>query len=129
MTTHRQTLFDTAARGLIEQGEPALDPDTEHTRCMYRTPHNNLKCAVGMLIPDEKYDRSFEYKNLRDVITETGIATLDDAQFLSDMQGAHDQHYTVSFSSWRTEMFEVAKKYDLNTNVFAAYPPTGVDRI
>lgn len=60
-----QEWFDTAARGIISQGKPSMgrDPITENEKCVYRS-SDGCKCAIGWLIPDDKYDPSFEGNGL-----------------------------------------------------------------
>lgn len=52
MTFDRQKAFDTALAGLRAQGRKSFNKESGH--CFYRSP-DGLKCAVGFLIPDEKY--------------------------------------------------------------------------
>ncbi len=53
----RQKAFDTMVLGLNEQ--KAVSVDHLGDLCMYRGT-DGRKCAVGFLIPDEKYDREME---------------------------------------------------------------------
>lgn len=54
-----QQAFETAVRGVITQGKPAMSMINGHPLCRYRG-DNGTKCAVGMLIPDEAYVPSME---------------------------------------------------------------------
>jgi hypothetical protein len=49
-------LLQKGIRGVISQGRPSVNP---HGYCMYRGT-GDVKCAVGMLIPDETYRPSLE---------------------------------------------------------------------
>jgi hypothetical protein len=51
-----QGMFDTVARHLFEQGGPALDGGGS---CVYRG-YDNRRCAIGCLIPDDRYEGSME---------------------------------------------------------------------
>lgn len=51
----KQELFDTVAKHLLTQKQPAY----EDSMCKYRT-KSGLKCAAGCLIPDDKYDSRIE---------------------------------------------------------------------
>ncbi len=50
-----QEIYDKVKAHLIAQGRPAMEDDT----CCYRTA-SGLKCAVGCLIPDDRYQPGFE---------------------------------------------------------------------
>ena len=52
----KQETFDLVVNGLREQGRKSLGPDGD---CAYRS-CDGLKCAVGMIIPDELYDEGME---------------------------------------------------------------------
>lgn len=49
-------IFDKVSAHLLEQNERS---EVQGTGCAYRGP-NGLMCAVGCLIPDERYDESLE---------------------------------------------------------------------
>lgn len=57
----QQEIFDTIVTHLRKQGVRAVDPETG--KCCYRTSDEYgriLKCAVGCLIPDDKYTLNIE---------------------------------------------------------------------
>ena len=60
-----QEVFDIVVNHLFTQGRPAYDGVQG---CMYRT-HDGLRCAVGVLIPDDLYDKALE-KNPSDYIVQ-----------------------------------------------------------
>jgi len=66
----------------------------EHGLCRYRT-ETGAKCAVGCLIPDEKYESSLEKSNIINLHNNKHSTVLDmfnvlDLGFLSDCQNWHD---------------------------------------
>lgn len=73
-----QEIFDTVAVHLLTQNKRATKANCS-TTCQYRT-SEGLKCAVGCLIPDEKYTPEMEpygvytliEKNCLDVKAEGG---------------------------------------------------------
>lgn len=94
MTT-AQEVFDHVVNHFRRQGRPAIHPlwapDSDaYARCVYRTADGN-KCAVGCLIPDEKYDPSFEGQSVYEpkVLAATGLAR-EFLPLLSSLQTAHD---------------------------------------
>ena len=50
-------LIATVRTHLLQQGVKSINPTT--LRCLYRGP-NGTKCAIGCLIPDDKYEERFE---------------------------------------------------------------------
>ena len=58
-----QEVFDIVVNHLFTQGRPAYDGVQG---CMYRAP-DGLRCAVGVLIPDDLYYKSLE-KNQSDCV-------------------------------------------------------------
>lgn len=82
----RQETFDIVVAALIQQGRPSVSSEG----CMYRG-DGDLKCAVGHLIPDDKYTPYFEglsclSENLRIILHDAG----HDLDIVSDLQYAHD---------------------------------------
>ena len=116
-----QEWFDTAARGIISQGKPSMgrDPITENEECVYRSP-DGCKCAIGWLIPDDKYDPSFERSSYT-LASKISFLTekYDDISFLGSLQLAHDNAaYTDNFLEYFIiYMEELAHSYDLSTDV------------
>lgn len=85
-----QEIFNLVVEHLFTQGRPAYDG---HRVCMYRT-HVGLRCAVGVLIPDDLYDPAFETNKADTVIQELFDADLADwrehKDLLLSLQVAHD---------------------------------------
>lgn len=96
-----QILLDKAVSGLSRQGfEKSVnyDPDTTSPQCKYRG-RNGLRCALGHLIPDEKYNPKWERHTPDAVPAGCGITAAcgldaynyDDVQWLLDLQSCHDK--------------------------------------
>jgi hypothetical protein len=98
----KQGMFDTVTRHLFTQGRPALMPEdmdrpdgmsTGMTpgSCMYRGPQET-KCAVGCLIPDEKYKVELENISASDTRILAAVGADDYAllELMSDLQHVHD---------------------------------------
>ena len=86
-----QEVFDLVVEHLFAQGRPAYD---DSQGCMYRT-YDGLRCAVGVLIPDDLYDPAFETSNAVRVIQKLFAADLADwrehKKLLNALQLAHDK--------------------------------------
>jgi len=87
-----QEAFDAAVEHLRKQGKRSQAKYS--TDCLYRGP-GGLKCAVGALIPDEIYRKSFEGVGIRPLIN--GFADLNslfkavNITLLEQLQHIHDQ--------------------------------------
>lgn len=131
---NKQEMFDTAVRGIIEQGGPATTPKGA---CGYRT-ENGRSCAVGLLF---NYEEMSAYKHkggsvgyLVDVDTCRPQPVLrpffkDNLTFLDSLQRAHDDAATGHhfkggdfFRDFRQLMTEVAGLYGLNDDVLKEVP-------
>ena len=117
--SHLQYLYSRVRRHLLTQGKQAraviarFDSDNE---CVYRSP-DGLMCAVGCLIPPDKYDPSFEGSGLgtnvllRTFLKEEGIASTDDElHLLGRLQALHDSY---SVEAWHCRLDELAKDFKL----------------
>ena len=85
-----QEIFNLVVEHLFKQGRPAYDGVQG---CMYRT-HDGLRCAVGVLIPDDLYDKAFESNQSNFVIQKLLDADLADwrehEDLLMRLQSIHD---------------------------------------
>lgn len=92
----KQEIFDEVVKGLASQGfKQSLLPEKDGGGCAYRGDHGR-KCAVGHLIPDEKYSKAFEGDsvaeyNIQEVLKSEGY---EDACFLDQLQHCHDSGHT-----------------------------------
>ena len=124
--TH-QEIFNKVVTHLFTQGRPARD---EEGHCMYRGP-NKTSCAVGCLIPDEKYKLCMEGKSAMSLATlyqdEVGELFLNtSATFLQSLQRAHDRCATNKDDSFdkdhlKSLLIEVASAHSLSTEVLESY--------
>jgi hypothetical protein len=113
--TH-QEIFNTVAAHLLKQGGQATN---KHGRCKYRTPEGS-QCAIGCLIPADKYHRRIEgipvnhsgvLEALQGVIDVQCVETL---QLLDSLQRMHDAGYSWSGPcDIRRALNKVASSYNL----------------
>lgn len=103
-----QEIFDISATHLLTQMKRS---EAEDGRCKYRGP-NGLKCAIGPLIPDEKYKTSFEGDTVtgNHRIVEAAGIPISAFQLASTLQRIHDG-YTPE--EWRKELVTVSESYNL----------------
>lgn len=121
-----QEIFDKVAKHLLTQNKKSVIsfPD-ESVCCVYRNPEG-LRCAIGCLIPDEKYETYFENRpadddailaacGLEDGNEDILIRDLDFiTQLLLALQRVHDRYDP---SRWKEELIEVAKNFGLNYSI------------
>ena len=112
----RQEIFDTIVAHLHAQGQPAISGSS----CFYRSP-TGLKCAVGCLIPDDKYSQEIEHDAVtsapvQDWAYRVGLTFIRDHKaFLSRMQDVHDIH--AQGRVFLPAMQDVVREYGLSTEL------------
>ena len=115
----RQEIFEIVAKHLFSQGQRALN---SLGSCSYRG--HGLKCAVGVLIPDDEYREEFDNDPM-----DTSVKYLckyhdyfqnkfgHDISFFERLQGVHDnKHNWDSNIGMRDALKEVAIHYQLDHN-------------
>ena len=88
-----QEIFDKVATHLLTQNARSWAPSFPYRACAYRG-IGGLKCAIGCLIPDERYSVELEGKAASSplVMSAVGVpaADTDLGSFLRYLQGIHD---------------------------------------
>lgn len=112
-----QEIFDKVAIHLLTQNQKSmmLDIDSDQI-CVYKNPEG-LKCAAGILIPDEIYEPEMDkYKFTWDDLINNYKVLQDvgDPEFILVLQRIHDMS---EVEHWREHLTELAKDYNLNTDV------------
>lgn len=104
-----QQLFDTVVTHLRAQHARSQSADT--LTCLYRSP-DNLKCAVGALIPDEVYAPDMECSLYTLIFYKGALLTKElHAEFsthfdlLQRLQTTHDK---VEIEDWENEFKNIA---------------------
>ncbi len=82
---NRQEAFNKVYLGLKGQN---FKRSHDGSYCKYRGPHG-LKCAVGHLIPDDKYSEHMESASMGFILEAIGIPA-DDYTFYDSLQSCHD---------------------------------------
>lgn len=101
-----QETYDHVKNHLLTQNREAR----LYGSCAYRSA-DGLKCAIGCLIPDDKYDPAFEGMlwssnvTLRKLVESVTSAS---ARLLTELQDLHD--WTDTFN-WKSGLFAIAKKH------------------
>ncbi len=108
MTT--QQAFTKMVKHLRKQGVQSAST-RGRALCRYRGP-NGLMCAVGCLIPDNLYKKSFEGVAVLGLYNTLGGTLFKNVSHdvLSDMQQVHDN---FSPSQWEDGFERVARQYHL----------------
>jgi len=101
--TRQQELFNKAWLGMKSQG---WQKSASGGTCWYRSP-DGKRCAVGWLIPDDKYEQWFEGHGVISEITEAiGCSATDDSRYwLERLQSLHDDEFSQSSREVRFRLF------------------------
>ena len=97
-----QEAFETMVRHLRKQGEKSVNAKGT---CVYRGP-KALRCAVGCLIPDDQYKRSFEGETAECIAKKVPALSDIEPGILSEMQSIHDD---CDVSQWEEGFKGVAR--------------------
>ena len=85
-----QEVYDKACTYLLSMKERSMGHAEGHEICMYRGSGGN-KCVVGYFIPDEKYSKEMEGRNVCCEPVERALGELSVYNdLLSDLQSIHD---------------------------------------
>lgn len=108
----KQEIFDKCAKHLLTQMAKSAKEGSKI--CLYRGPHGR-KCAAGIFIPDELYDRGMEGGSCMSlpVSTATGFSS-DQSVFLRELQYIHDD---FDPEDWYIELQSFAREHNLSTAV------------
>ena len=114
-----QEVFDIVVNHLVTQRRPAYN---DIRNCVYRAP-DGLRCAVGVLIPDDLYDPEFEGVGVDSLIRELFNEDLadwrDHRKLLLALQHVHDKCLTISrrgtfnITDLRRRLLNVAVEFSL----------------
>lgn len=113
-----QEIFDTVARHLLKQGRPASKRDGA---CFYRT-DDGLKCAAGVLIPDEDYSPWMENQPadqlsyFRSRFSRSALKLIQACQSAHDLGGTAGEHAERGtwLREWKDQMQQIAREFHLD---------------
>jgi hypothetical protein len=125
-----QELFDQSYAGIVAQGDFGYDPQI--ASCRYRT-KTGLKCAIGVLIPDEKYDPKMDLSRHGTAIDMSDprsggalvraaleMTNYDETRGVAAMlQRAHDyaaMEKRNKWSDWRRRLIAIAQHLGLDAS-------------
>lgn len=103
-----QEIFDFVSEHLLTQNQVS---SLYNEYCVYRHP-DNLMCAAGVCIPDDKYNTKMEHKSFISVNIEFKLGyTRKQVSLISKLQSVHDSTYP---KYWNHELNSVAAHFGLN---------------
>jgi hypothetical protein len=108
----RQEVFNKVARHLLQQNERSRE---NGKGCLYRGPRG-LKCAVGCLIPDDKYIPVIEGEPVQSIMSRYDILSDFPKEYgllLANLQNLHDMDEPAN---WKKGLVEIGKYHDLDTS-------------
>lgn len=112
-----QELFDKVAGHLLKQAERSVDGNKG---CLYRGPRG-LMCAIGCLIPDERYTSDLEQfmPDDRPLLEAAGLGE-EQAKLAYKLQEIHDGYDAFS---WPRKLREFATEYGLDPSIVDQLEP------
>ena len=117
-----QQVYDTVAAHLLTQGRPAKIVIKSVARCAYRD-HQGFRCAVGCLIPDDRYDPAMESKTPRELKREYPDLLPDvPIDLLHELQHSHDNTlYHDGLHLWARHMLSIAESWELDPAIIKTF--------
>jgi hypothetical protein len=118
---NKQEIFNKVASHLLKQNAKSeiFKESLNKTVCAYRG-ENGLKCGIGILIPDEKYNPSLECNTVNNTnvleALEDGIDIYEEEMptFLCRLQDIHDYNDT---KNWKSSLKYFACQEGLNYDI------------
>lgn len=105
----RQEAFNQVAEHLLKQGKKAMYGGS----CQYRT-DDGCKCAVGIFIPDDKYDYYLEGAiAFSPRVLRAAHIPIEDGTFYRELQKIHDRNDP---HTWPKKLYELAELFNLSTH-------------
>lgn len=110
----KQEVFDQVAKHLMKQGKQSTvwDAVAELERCVYHGP-NGLMCAAGCLISDDEYEKNFEGRSWRSLVTESAVPSAHRA-IITQLQEIHDN---CPPELWLKKLRNCAQSNNLSTAI------------
>jgi len=113
----KQEMFDKVAVHLLTQGKRS----TQGTSCAYRG-DGGLKCAIGCLIPDERYSRDLEGEAASTwPVREAAGFDISLSEFATALQQMHDD---CAPDEWLGQLAAEAEYYHLSPACLAPFEAT-----
>ena len=112
-----QEIFDTVAKHLLTQKKRSDGP---MQNCLYRS-KSGLKCAIGCLIPDEKYSPSFEGMSIRQLDKTKVLPAAYQGVSLAFLGGLQRLHDAYPPSTWNTRLYLFAALNNLSPAVVLSF--------
>ena len=103
-----QEIFDIVSTHLLKQNARSINHEGT---CMYRG-DNGLKCAAGVLIPDDQYKKDFEFSSWATLSREQLVSS-SFCEEIWDLQKIHDNSL---ISDWPLRLKQFAEKHNLKFN-------------
>lgn len=98
--------FEIVKKHLLCQGKKS---QSLNGYCKYRG-EGGLKCAIGALIPDDKYKECYDRDTgLLEILDQCGLGNLN-YMMVSELRVIHD---SLEIKEWPEALTRVSRKYDL----------------
>lgn len=117
-----QEAFDTAAKGLLAQGEKSVVLASSGVMlCRYLGPEGQ-KCALGFLIPEEEYSPSLEGLSPDNMKRRSILPTCLEGLSLAFLNALQEVHDIGIPTEWRSLLRNLAEDFGLSPAVLESQP-------
>jgi hypothetical protein len=112
-----QEVFNIVSAHLLTQVKRSMVclHNDQHESCAYRG-KNGMKCAAGILIPDDQYDISME-RTAWVSIVDRGTVEDKFAREINQLQIIHDSNIRDDISYLKTALIKFANNHNLTHNI------------
>lgn len=121
-----QEIFDKVATHLLTQKAKSMAIISDDYSCAYRG-DDGLKCAVGCLIPDDKYDPTMEGHVAKTVLAlfprAINVHAYLSADLLDELRKVHD---VMEVDMWYKGLNDVADHYNLDASVLEQFKEVNI---
>lgn len=130
----KQEIFNIVGLHLLNQNKKSTgdhgNPIDSSITCKYRG-SNNLRCAVGCLIPDEEYTEGFEGDSLFDgsklwIFFKSKNYSDEILYLMQKLQTIHDLSFPCV---WKEKLILLGEEFELNLDLIKNFKMKNIDGI
>ena len=112
-----QEVFNIVSAHLLTQIKRSIAqfPDKKYPSCVYRG-ENGMKCAAGVLIPDDQYNPKFENQSWT-ILVEKHFVEDKFSREIYELQKIHDLNRHDDINFLKEQLIEFARTHDLTHNI------------
>lgn len=127
----KQEIFDIVSLHLLNQNEKSIaHSNLGGITCKYRG-SNNLRCAIGCLIPDQEYTENFEGDSLFDgsklwIFFKSKNYSDESLYLMQKLQTIHDLSFPCV---WKEKLISLGEEFEINIDLIKNFKTKDIDGI